>query len=379
LNKINLNYQICKNCVNDTSDPGITFDAEGNCDQCLNFKKNILPIWNYGKNQISKISKTIEKINCITSSNNCLIGISGGLDSSYLAYVAKKIFGLRPLLFHCDAGWNSERAVTNIEKITNGLGLDLVTEVVNWDEIKKLQLAFFKSSVASQDIPQDLVFFSSLYKFAKKNNFKYILTGGNYSMESIRGPIDYGYYATDLTFVKDIFKKFGEGSFPKLPMIDILNYQIYLRFFKGISMIKLLNYVPFVKKDAINTLSVEFDWKPFFLKHHESIFTRFYDAYYTKLRYNFDRRRIYYSAEILSNQMTRDDALDFLTIDTTKEKKTIEDYLYIAKKLDLNEIEFDNLIKLKPNKINSFKNKKFIINGFVKLSNILNIENRKFR
>ena len=372
-------YQICNNCVNDTSDPGIRFDAHGKCDQCINFEQNVLPNWNYGRNQIQKISTTIEKIKNIKSKNNCLIGISGGLDSSYLAYIAKEKFGLNPLLFHCDAGWNSERAVTNIEKITNGLGLDLVTEVIDWDEIKKLQIAFFRSSIASQDIPQDLVFFSSLYKFAKKNKFKYILTGGNHSMESIRGPVDYAYYATDLTFVKDVFKKFGNGTFPKLPMIDILNYQIYLRFFKSISMIKLLNYVPFEKKEAINILNQKFSWQPFAMKHHESILSRFHDAYYTKKKYNYDRRRIYLSAEILSKQLTRNDALELLKIDTTKDPKTLEDMNYIAKKLDLTLKEFENIINLESRSINQFKNKKNVIDFFVKFANLIKIENRKFR
>jgi N-acetyl sugar amidotransferase len=373
------NYQICINCVCDTSDPGIQFDDNGICDQCLNFENKILPNWNFGKDQIYKIMPTIKKIQSIKGSNNCLIGISGGLDSSYLAYIAKKIFGLKPLLFHCDAGWNSERAVTNIEKICNGLQLDLVTEVIDWEEMKKLQLAFLRSGVASQDIPQDLVFFSSLYKFAKKNKFNYILTGGNHSLESIRGPLQYAHYATDLTFVKDIFRKFGEENFPKLPMVDILYYQIYLKFIKKINMVKLLNYVPFVKKDAIQVLNSNFDWKPFALKHHESIFTRFYDAYYTKKKYSYDRRRIYFSAEILSKQISRNDALELLKIDTTVESKTLEDFNYIAKKLDLSNDEFEKLINTKPVSIDYIKNKKFIIDCFVKLSNLLRIDNRKFR
>ena len=167
-------YQICTNCIMDTTDPNITFDTNGVCDYCKNFYNNILPNWNtdhVGYELLKKISYEI-KSNGLNKSYDCIIGLSGGLDSSYALYVAKEIMGLRPLVFHVDAGWNTQQAVSNIEKVVDGLGLDLYTEVINWEEMKDLQVAFLKSQIADQDLPQDYAFFSGLYKFAKKNKIK---------------------------------------------------------------------------------------------------------------------------------------------------------------------------------------------------------------
>lgn len=163
-------YQICKSCIMDTSDPNITFDEDGVCEYCNNFKNSILPEWNFGVGREKELLELAKKIknNAKDTEFDCIIGLSGGLDSSYTAYVATKIMGLKPLLLHVDAGWNTEQAVENIEKLVDGLGLDLYTEVINWEEMKDLQKSFFKSQIADQDLPQDTAFFSALYKFARK-------------------------------------------------------------------------------------------------------------------------------------------------------------------------------------------------------------------
>ena len=147
------------------------------------------------------------------------MGMSGGIDSSYLLYIMVKKYGLRPLVFHVDAGWNSQIAVNNIERLVDGLGLDLYTEVINWEEIKDLQLAFFKSGVSHIDTPQDHSFFATMYKFASKHNIKHILTGGNYSTECVRNPLEWMYYQSDSIQLRDIYKKHGTGKLKGLSRI----------------------------------------------------------------------------------------------------------------------------------------------------------------
>lgn len=182
------NYQICNNCIMDTSDPTLNFDDKGVCAYCNNFEKEIRPNWHPNERGIENIMPTIEKIkeDGKGKDHDCLIGLSGGLDSSFVTYVAKEKFGLRPLIFHCDAGWNSDLSVSNIKKIVKGLNLNLVTDVINWEEMKDLQRSFFKAQVPFVDQPQDLGLFSALYNFAAKNKFKYVITGGNNSTECVR-------------------------------------------------------------------------------------------------------------------------------------------------------------------------------------------------
>ena len=223
-------YQICTNCIMDTSDSTITFDERGWCDYCRNFHQNILPNWHPNERGVQEITPLIEKIKREGKGrdHDCLIGISGGLDSSYVTYVAKEKFGLRPLMFHCDAGWNSDLGVSNIQKIIEGLGLDLVTEVVNWEEMKDLQRAFFKSQVPFVDTPQDLALFSAIYNFAAKNDFKYVITGGNNSTECVRESIEWTYFSTDMRHVRDVHKRFGSRPLDTFPVCDILKYKTLL-------------------------------------------------------------------------------------------------------------------------------------------------------
>ena len=175
--------KICVNCVMDTTDTKITFDEKGICDHCTTYFKDILPNWHTDERGHKALKEIIVKIKKEGEGKDfdCLMGMSGGIDSSYLLYVMKEIYGIRPLVFHVDAGWNSQIAVNNIERLVDGLGLDLYTEVINWEEIKDLQLAFFKSGVPHIDVPQDHAFFATMYKFVSKHKIKYILTGGNYS------------------------------------------------------------------------------------------------------------------------------------------------------------------------------------------------------
>ena len=305
-------YQICKNCIMDTSDPHIEFDNDGLCNHCINFRDILKPNWDTGKKGmmvLKNIAKEIQNKNKETEFD-CIIGLSGGLDSSYTAHVVVKELGLKPLLFHVDAGWNTDQAVGNIEKLVDGLGLDLYTEVVNWDEMRRLQLAFLRSGIPDQDLVQDAVFFSELYKFARKNKIKYIITGSNYSTECCREPEEWGgYLGIDTILFKDIWNKFGAGKPNSIELIDVLISKILYQKIYGMKIVYPLNMISYIKKDAENELKNRFGWQPFLHKHHESRFTRFYEDYWLPRRFGFEKRRAHFSSLIMTEQMSRDEAL----------------------------------------------------------------------
>ena len=258
-------YHICTNCVMDTTDSKITFDENGVCDHCNTYYKDILPNWHTDECGEKALWAIINKIKKEGKGKDfdCIMGMSGGIDSSYLLYVMKEKYGLRPLVFHVDAGWNSQIAVNNIERLIDGLGLDLYTEVINWEEIKDLQLAFFKSGVPHIDVPQDHAFFATMYKFASKHKIKYILTGGNYSTECVRNPLEWMYYQSDSIQLKDIHKKFGQAPLKSYPVTNILWHKVYLPYLKGIKLIRPLDFVPYHKDEAMQLLVDKFGYQKY--------------------------------------------------------------------------------------------------------------------
>ena len=262
-----------------------------------------------------------------------------------MTYLAKEKLGLRPLLLHVDAGWNSQQAVNNIERLVDGLGLDLHTEVVDWLEMQDLQLAFFKAQVPHLDTPQDHAFFAGLYNFAARHGFRYILTGANYSTECVREPLEWHYHASDLRQLKDIHRRFGSRPLTTFPLADIFTYKLYYRYVKGIRVIKPLNSVPYMKEDAMQVLVDRFGWQRYAHKHYESRFTRFYEGYWLPTKFGYDKRRAHFSSLVLTGQMTREEALDRIA-QRAYDKETIEqDFEYVASKLDLGVAELRDLMK----------------------------------
>ena len=332
-------YQQCVNCVMDTTDSKIVFDKKGICDHCNTYFTNTLPSWDTGEKGLKELQKIANKIRDDGKGRDfdCIIGMSGGIDSSYLVYVAKEKLGLRPLVFHVDAGWNSQIAVNNIERIIDALGLDLHTEVIDWEEMKDLQLSYFKAGVPHIDTPQDHAFFATMYNFASKYKVKYILTGANYSTECVRNPIEWMYYQSDVIQLKDIQKKFGKRELKKYPYTRILWHKIYLPYIKGIKVINPLNHVPYIKKDAMQLLQDKFGWQPYPQKHFESRFTKFYESYWLPKKFGYDVRKVQYSSLILTGQMTREEALEKLKTPPYDELTIHQDFEFIANKLGITE------------------------------------------
>lgn len=373
-------YQRCTRCVMDTTDSKITFDENGVCDHCRNFDKNIAPYWKPNENRYDELKELAEKIRKAgkNSDYDCILGLSGGADSSYLAYIAKEVMHLRPLALVVDTGWNLNVAVENIEKIVKGLELDMYTEVVNWKEMADLQLAFFKSGISSQDFPQDHAIFAGLYNYAVKHNIKYVLTGSNSATEFIRPPVEW-LYMNDLRMAKDIHKKFGTRKLKTYPMCGMLKYKIYYRYFKGMRRAYPLDYVVYNKPEAEELLHEKYGWTKYENKHYENVFTRFFEGYYLPHKFGFDTRKNVASNEILAGTLTREQALERLSKPAYDPDQMMQDKAYVAKKLGISVEEFDAIIEGPKHTPADYKNSMWMIKLGVKISKLLGMENRNLR
>ena len=376
-------YSICKRCIMDTSDPNILIDERGQCDYCGNFDATILPNWHTGpegERQLAQMANAIREAGK-GKDFDCIIGLSGGLDSSYAAYVAKEKMGLRPLLFHVDAGWNTDQAVGNIEKLVDGLGLDLYTDVVNWEAVKRMQVAFLRSGIPDQDLVQDAAFFSGLYKFARKYNIKHIITGSNYSTECCREPEEWGgYLGIDKTLFGDIWATCGDGK-PNddFPLVDILVYKLWYQKVLGMKVHHPLNFVPYIKRDAEDELGRRFGWQRFQHKHHESRFTRFYEDYWLPRRFGYEKRRAHFSSLIMTGQMTRGQALNRISRPEMDEHFLKQEFEYVAHKLGLTVDELQKMFDMPKKTYRDYKNKRDLIGLGANVMRKLGLEKRYFR
>lgn len=369
-------YQICLNCVMDTSDSGITFDHKGVCDHCNGFQIDVKPNWCPDENGKSAFRKIVQNIKASGKgkSFDCIIGMSGGLDSSYLLHMAVSEFNLRPLVFHVDGGWNTDLATNNIQVLVEKLGLDLYTEVINWKEMRDFQLAFFKSGVPHLDLPQDHAFVATLYHFANKHGIKYILNGGNYSTECVRNPKEWMYYGTDMVQIKDIHRRFGTVDLNTFPFSSVLFHKIYLRYIRGIRVVKPLNLMPYTKEHASKILSDLYGWRPYPQKHFESRFTRFYEGYWLPTRFGYDTRRVQYSSLILTSQMTRDEALERLKQPAYDPATIDEDFEFIATKLGISVEELRSYHQMPLKSYKDYKNTEWLFDLGAKTLKALGVE-----
>ncbi len=358
-------YQICTRCVMDTTAEGITFDENGVCSFCRMFDNEIKPKWipnNGGESKLQEILNTVKEAGR-NREYDCIIGLSGGTDSSYVTYLAKKKWGLRPLVFHVDAGWNTEIATRNIENLVKKLDIDLFTYVVDWEEMRDLQLAFLKSGVVSQDIPQDHVFCATLYKYISQYNIKYVLTGYNYATESIL-PSSWAYNSFDRTHVKGIHKRFGTIKLRTFPTISFLQRYLYYPFIKGVKIIRPLNYIPYSKSEALKTLGREIGWGDYGTKHGESVFTKFFQTYFLPERFGYDKRKAHLSSLILSGQITRERALKELQSPPCDPKEAEELKIYVAKKLGISVRELERFMTIPKKTYRDFPNEAYLLDLF---------------
>jgi N-acetyl sugar amidotransferase len=346
----------------DTSDSQIVFDEKGMCDHCNTYYKDIEPNWHTDERGRKELDKTVAKIKQEGKGKDfdCILGMSGGVDSSYLLHLAVAELGLKPLVFHVDAGWNSQQAVNNIEVLVDGLSLDLYTEVIDWEEMKDLQLAFFKSGVPHVDTPQDHAFFATMYKFANKYKIKYILTGANYSTECIRNPKEWMYFQSDSRQIKDIHRRFGNGPLKNFPLTNIIWHKVYLRYLKGIQVFSPLNFMHYTKKEAISLLTEKYGWQEYPQKHFESRFTRFYESYWLYEKFGYDVRRVQFSSLILTGQMTREEALDELERLPYDVETIDHDFEFVANKIGVSVSELRNIFNAPNKTYRDYKNQEWV-------------------
>lgn len=321
----------------DTSDPTIQFDKEGISNHYWDFYNIVKPNWHVdsiGQQKLERIVDILKKAGR-ERDFDCIMGLSGGADSSYMLHKMVSDYDVRPLVFHVDGGWNSEIAVHNIQGLIEKLRLDLYTEVIDWEEMRDFQLAMFKAGLPHLDIPQDLAFIGVLYKFAEKHKIKYILNGGNISTECVLPPLQFLYWGTDMTHVRDILARFATIPMPTYPFCSIYYHKLYLRFFRGVKVFKPLNFLRYIKRDSMLELERLYGWKPYSQKHFESRFTRFFEGYWLPTRFGYDMRRNQLSSLILTGQMSRDNALAELE-SSPYDQETIEnEFSYIATKLGI--------------------------------------------
>ena len=336
-------HQICSRCIMDTSDPDIVFDEKGVCSHCHQYEATIRSDSYLRKKEKGALEALIEKIkeDGKGQSYDCIIGVSGGVDSTYVAYVTKEL-GLRALAVHMDNGWDSELAVSNIEKALRKLNIDLYTNVLDWEEFRDIQLAFLKASVPDLEIPTDHAIHAVLYEKACRENVKYILGGDNTASEG-GGVAAWSQGHADWLYIRGIRKRFGTRPTNTFPHFGILQF-IYYAVVKRIKWIPILDYVDYNKKKVLNILQDELEWKAYPGKHLESFYTKFYQSYILPKKFGYDKKRLHLSSLIWSGQISRDEALKEMSENEYTEDMQRQDREYVIKKFGISEGEFDALM-----------------------------------
>lgn len=343
------------------ADPDITFDENGVCNYYYDYlAKAPQRLFHNDPSQLERIIEEIRK-NGRGKDYDCLIGISGGVDSTYVAYLVKS-FGLRPLAMHFDNGWNSELAIKNIEKTLRKLNIDLFTHVIDWEEFKSLQLAFLHASTPDGEIPTDHAIFALLFKIADKHGIKYIINGNNFSTEFVM-PQTWSYGHIDWKYIRYINTKFGTHSLPTYPTITPAKYFYYF-FVRRIKILSILNYLPYDKTTAMELLKKELDWKYYGGKHYESIYTRFYQGYILPEKFGIDKRKAHLSTLIFSGQISREQAIAELAKPIYPEGMQEEDRAFVLKKLNLSPETFGSIMNAPSKTFRDYPNQSRLLGLF---------------
>jgi N-acetyl sugar amidotransferase len=329
----------------DTSDPRISFASDGVCNHCLEFEEKTRKNWFPNAEGEARLRQMLDQIRVCGRGKqyDCIIGLSGGIDSSYMALKVRD-WGLRPLVVHVDAGWNSELAVGNIEKIVKHCNYDLHTHTVDWEDMRDLQLAYLRAGISNQDVPQDHIFFSSLYHFAIDNNIQFILSGGNIATEGILAKSWHEGSAMDAINLKAIHRRFGERALHSYKTISFFEYYIQYPLLKKMRTFRPLNFIPYNKKMAMDQLHATIDWRDYGRKHGESLFTKVFQNDYLVRKYGYDKRRPHLSSLIVSGQMTRDEALEELARPLYDPEEREIDLDYFCKKLRITRTDYEAFI-----------------------------------
>ena len=360
----------CRCLMSDTADPDIQFDDDGICNHCQRYDDLCSSRVFTGQDGQDRLADLVGRIKHTGRNQeyDCIIGVSGGVDSTYLAYLAKNL-GLRPLAIHFDNGWNSNLAVKNIEKVLTRLEIDLYTYVIDWHEFKSLQLAFLHASVPDGEIPTDHAIDSLLWIEASKRKIKYILSGMNFATESLSVP-SWAYGHSDWKYIKAINKKFSKNKLKNFPHYTFVSL-FYYNFIKNIRIVSILNYITYDKNKAMKTLNEELDWEYYGGKHYESIYTRFFQGYILPKKFGIDKRVGHLSDLINSGQINRDEARKLLEEPIYPEKYFREDYNYVLKKFDLTEDEFEDILNAEARTFRDFPNSYNLVQFMRKCINIL--------
>ena len=328
----------------DTSDPDITFDGDGVCVHCREFGDAVSEMWHPGLDGQEELSRSLERMRLSNKSKeyDCVVGLSGGVDSSFIALKLKD-FGLRALAVHVDTGWNSELSVGNIEKVVSHCGFDLHTHVVNWEEMRDLQLSYLKAAVSNQDVPQDHAIMANLFHFAVENGVKTVVCGCNVATEGIF-PKSWHGASMDAINLLAIHRRYGSIPLREYRTISFSQYYFVYPMIYGLRAFQPLNYMPYSKTEAVARLEREVGWRPYARKHGESLFTKFFQNHYLPVKFGYDKRRPHLSSLIVSGQLGRDEALRQLEAPLYDIRELEEDIVYFQKKMRISQEEYESLM-----------------------------------
>lgn len=373
-------YQICKCCVMDTSDDDIVFDENGICMRCNEYKERIEPSWNHGKGHEKELEELIASIKKSGEGKDydCILGLSGGLDSSYMLHLAVKEWGLRPFVFHIDAGWNLPVAEENIRRITDKLGIKLHIEKLDWNEMREMQLAWFRTGMELLDQPQDCAFISMIDKFSREIGVKYILNGYNISTEIIADPTSWGKgsgQTGDGTYMRDVVRKFCKIPIKNYTYTSGFKHKFWIPYVLGVKTIKPLNLVPFTRDEMARVLEKEYGYIVYGQKHFEDLLTKFLEGWWMPTRFGHDIRRAQLSSLVVTGQMTREEALAILDQPALSEEESKELFKEVAKRLEISEDELKKYHEM-PECVTKFRNQTWLYNMGIKLYEKLGIEKR---